>query len=55
MSGSKERGVVGGQSGLKLGKCGIVFVEEINACGVKSIGFHRGIRDREEKKNSSMG
>ena len=55
MAGSKERRVVGGQGGLKLGKCGIIFVEEINACWVKSIGFHRGIGDREEKKNSSMG
>ena len=54
MAGRKKRGVVRGQGGLELGKCGIVFTQEINPRGADSIGFHRGICDREQKKNPSM-
>ena len=43
MARSKQGGVVRGEDGLELGEFGAALIEEINACWVQSVGFHRGI------------
>lgn len=54
MARSKQGWVVRCEDGLELCEFGAALIEEINACRVESIGFHRRIGHRKEEKNPAV-